>query len=311
MALIPTFDVDGVAKYMLDNDVKKVLVMCGAGISVEAGIPDFRTPGTGLYAQVARYNLPSPESLFTLSYLREHPEAFYTIANEMKLWPDTFAPTRVHHFIKLLQERGLLLKCCTQNIDCLERSAGLLDADLIEAHGTFATAACIECKAAFDTAALRKIAEEGSIPRCESCGGIVKPDVVFFGESLPSSFINFLRMEAQEADLLIVIGTSLKVYPFAALVDEVRPTVPRIVINNERIGATMFFPCDEAPDETDEKNSDSDEEERARLRKHQVSMGKKATRDVLLKGNCQDVVVALAAALGFGEELERRSKKEQ
>jgi NAD+-dependent protein deacetylase SIR2 len=307
--LIPTFDVEGVAKFITDHNVKNILVMCGAGISVAAGIPDFRTPGTGLYAQVSKYNLPRPESLFTLDYLRENPSAFYTISNEMKLWPDTFAPTHVHHFIRLLQERGILLKCCTQNIDSLERTAGLDAKDLIEAHGTFASASCIDCKVPFDTKRLREIAEEGSVPRCESCGGIVKPDVVFFGESLPSTFIEFLGSGCLDADLLIVIGTSLRVFPFAALVDQVRPTVPRIVINNQRVGDTMFFLCDEAVGEgvnSESSGSDSGEEGTTSRRRRRAQLGQKAVRDVFLKGNCQEIVADLAKALGFGEELERR-----
>lgn len=311
--LIPTFDVDGVAKYITENNVKKILVMCGAGISVAAGIPDFRTPGTGLYAQVAKYNLPQPESLFTLDYLRKDPSAFYTISNEMKLWPDTFAPTHVHHFIRLLQERGMLLKCCTQNIDSLERTAGLDATDLIEAHGTFASASCIDCKTPFDTKQLRTIAEEGSVPRCESCGGIVKPDVVFFGEGLPKAFIDFLMGGCRDADLLIVIGTSLRVFPFAALVDEVRPTVPRIVINNQRVGETMFFLCDEALAEEhySESSGSSGDEGSTSKRRRRAQLGQKAVRDVLLKGNCQQIVADLAKALGFGEELERRCAAEK
>lgn len=302
---IPSMDLDGVAEFINSGKAKKILVMCGAGISVAAGIPDFRTPGTGLYAQVQKYGLPTPQSLFSLDYFREHPDAFYSIAGEMKLWPDVLAPTHIHHFIRLLQDRGILLKCCTQNIDCLERTAGVTDSMLLEAHGSFAGSSCIDCKRPFDTKELRKIVEDGGIPRCELCAGLVKPNVVFFGESLPESFISFLTGKV-DADLLIVIGTSLKVNPFAALTDSVGPDVPRVVINNQRVGATMFFRCDEdlTPD-SKATTSDSEDEYLMQKLAHRAAMGRKATRDILIKGDCQEIIRRLAELLGMGEDLER------
>jgi NAD-dependent deacetylase sirtuin 2 len=100
-----------------------VVVLAGAGISVSAGIPDFRTPGTGLYSNLQKYDLPSPESIFDIAYFREKPQAFCTLCTEM--WPDNFAPTPAHFFIKLLEQKGILKRCFTQNIDTLERSVRL------------------------------------------------------------------------------------------------------------------------------------------------------------------------------------------
>src|SRR6266496_3375033 len=97
----------------------------GAGVSTSAGIPDFRSPDTGLYANLARLNLPFAEAVFDISYFRNNPLPFYTLAQE--LYPGKYRPTITHSFIRLLQDKGHLLKLFTQNIDCLEREAGVHD----------------------------------------------------------------------------------------------------------------------------------------------------------------------------------------
>lgn len=109
----------------------------GAGISTSAGIPDFRSPDTGLYANLARLNLPYPEAVFDIAFFRNNPEPFYALAQE--LYPGKFRPTITHSFTHLLHQKGLLLKLFTQNIDCLEREAGVPGDKIIEAHGSFAT----------------------------------------------------------------------------------------------------------------------------------------------------------------------------
>jgi hypothetical protein len=118
--LVSSFDMRGIAEFMRGPRCKNVIVMCGAGISVSAGIPDFRTPGTGLYDNLQKYDLPTPQSIFELDYFRERPDAFYRLCAE--LWPDNYAPTPTHHFITELHARGLLRRCFTQVIasDCLE-----------------------------------------------------------------------------------------------------------------------------------------------------------------------------------------------
>jgi NAD-dependent histone deacetylase SIR2 len=112
------------------------LLKTGAGISTSAGIPDFRSPETGLYANLSRLNLPYAEAVFDISYFRNNPEPFYTLAQE--LYPGKYRPTITHSFINLLHKKGLLLKLFTQNIDCLEREAGVPAEMIIEAHGSFA-----------------------------------------------------------------------------------------------------------------------------------------------------------------------------
>jgi NAD-dependent SIR2 family protein deacetylase len=125
----------------LIKNSKKLIVMTGAGISTAAGIPDFRSPGSGLYSNLMKYNLPFPEAIFDIVYFRKHPDAFYTLAKE--LFPGEFKPTKCHFFIKLLEEKGVLLRNYTQNIDMLERIAGVSDQMLVEAHGSFLGAKCV------------------------------------------------------------------------------------------------------------------------------------------------------------------------
>jgi NAD+-dependent protein deacetylase SIR2 len=156
--VINTHDLDGVAEYLtipnfgpadLQRYIKtrnpKNIVLCvGAGISTNSGIPDFRTPGTGLYDNLAALKLPYPEAVFSLQYFRQDPDPFYTLAQS--LYPGNFKPTLTHTFIRLLQDKSILLRCFTQNIDTLERMAGVTQDNIVEAHGSFAESRCIDCK---------------------------------------------------------------------------------------------------------------------------------------------------------------------
>lgn len=132
---------DGLARYILSGKCKNIICMVGAGISTSAGIPDFRSPGTGLYANLQKYNLPYPEAIFQIDYFKKHPEPFFALARE--LYPGQFKPTVCHYFLRMLKDKGLLTRCYSQNIDTLERVAGLEGEDLIEAHGTFHTSHCV------------------------------------------------------------------------------------------------------------------------------------------------------------------------
>lgn len=161
----------------------------------------------------------------------------------------------------------MLLKHFTQNIDCLERQAGVPGEMIIEAHGSFASQRCIDCKTPYPDDEMHRMVDEGKVPTC-SCGGYVKPDIVFFGEALPSSFFENRSLPA-EADLCIVMGTSLSVQPFASLPSLVSEGVPRVLINMQRVGG----------------------------------MGSRPD-DVLLLGDCDAGVRKFAKAMGWEEELE-------
>lgn len=100
-----------------DGPKKRVIVLAGAGLSVSAGLPDFRSPGTGLYSNLERFNLPYPEAVFDIDFFQNTPKPFFTLAKE--LYPGNYCPTLAHCFLKLLDDKGLLKRCWTQNIDCL------------------------------------------------------------------------------------------------------------------------------------------------------------------------------------------------
>ncbi|KAJ8495195.1 hypothetical protein ONZ45_g12966 [Pleurotus djamor] len=215
---------------------------------------------------LARLNLPFPEAVFEIKFFRRNPVPFYALAKE--LYPGKFRPTITHSFIKLLASKNLLHTCFTQNIDTLERRAGVPDNKIIEAHGSFAKQRCIKCKRRYDDVLMKKHVEHGKVPTCNTCGGYVKPDIVFFGESLPNEFLQAIPTVG-EADLLVVMGTSLTVHPFASLVEYVDDSCPRVLINLDRVG----------------------------------DFGDRAD-DVVLLGKCDDVILELAEALGWRDELE-------
>jgi NAD-dependent histone deacetylase SIR2 len=261
-------NIEAVARYIKEKDVKNIVVMTGAGISTSAGIPDFRSPDTGLYANLARLKLPYAEAVFDISYFRNNPYPFYTLAHE--LYPGKYRPTVTHSFISLLHKKGRLLKLFTQNIDCLEREAGVPGDMIVEAHGSFATQRCIECRTEYPDDKMREVVGKKEVPHCinKKCDGLVKPDIVFFGEALPESFFRNRSLPAK-ADLAIILGTSLTVQPFASLPSFVREDTPRVLINLEKVGGLGSRPD-----------------------------------DVLMLGDCDAGVRKFADALGWRDELE-------
>lgn len=307
-----------VAKLLRDDhayQARNVVVLAGAGISTASGIPDFRSPKTGLYANLKRYSLPYPEAIFDIDYFREKPQAFFTLSKE--LYPGNFKPTLTHCFFKLLEDKAKLLRVFTQNIDTLERLAGLPADRIVEAHGSFATSRCIRCKEEVSQRWIKEKVTAGQVAYCpqESCqrktggqGGLVKPDIVFFGEGLPDRFFACLD-DLKKADLLIVVGTSLQVQPFASLVDAVHPSCPRILLNLERVGEIASYGSGGAGGldrffggmrgAMNEKGFDF---EGWTLPKDK---GKEHIRDVFWEGKCDEGVEELARELGWTEDLHR------
>ncbi|KAM9606731.1 NAD-dependent protein deacetylase sirtuin-3, mitochondrial isoform 3-T3 [Morphnus guianensis] len=196
-----------VAELIRKKECRRVVVMAGAGISTPSGIPDFRSPGSGLYSNLEQYNIPYPEAIFELMYFFVNPKPFFTLAKE--LYPGNYRPNYAHYFLRLLHDKGLLLRLYTQNIDGLERVAGIPPDKLVEAHGTFATATCTVCRRKFPGEDFRGDVMADKVPHCPVCTGVIKPDIVFFGEELPQRF--FLHVtDFPMADLLFIIGTSLE-----------------------------------------------------------------------------------------------------
>ncbi|KAK9729773.1 Sir2 histone deacetylase Hst2, variant 2 [Basidiobolus ranarum] len=227
-------------EYIQNHKTKNIIVLSGAGISTAAGIPDFRTPGTGLYDNLQKFDLPEPEDIFDIEYFHENPLPFYTLAKE--LYPGNFQPTLTHYFIRFLNERGLLLRNFTQNIDTLERVCGLPESKLVEAHGSFYTAHCTSpsCLEEYQQDWVKEKIFNSEIPKCQSCDALIKPDITFFGETLPKRYHECIEEDFDHCELLIVIGTSLKVQPFASLIDRVGSHVPRLLINRELCGVVKL-----------------------------------------------------------------------
>jgi NAD-dependent deacetylase len=188
----------------------RVLALTGAGISVPSGIPDFRSPGTGLWANV------DPMEVAHIEVFRREPERFW------QFYGDRFAmlrgkePNGAHRALVELERRGVLGAVVTQNIDGLHRAAGT--GELIEVHGTIGRSSCVACGAGYelDDVRARLGAAEDGVPRCD-CGAALKPDVVLFGELLPESALARASALAAEADVLLCVGSSLEVFPVAQL----------------------------------------------------------------------------------------------
>eukprot|EP00002_Diphylleia_rotans_P030837 TRINITY_DN637_c0_g1_i7.p1 TRINITY_DN637_c0_g1~~TRINITY_DN637_c0_g1_i7.p1 ORF type:complete len:403 (+),score=111.10 TRINITY_DN637_c0_g1_i7:497-1705(+) len=225
----------------LMEKAQNIMVLTGAGVSVSCGIPDFRS-SKGLYAQLREKfpELSDPQMLFDIEYFRYEPQAFYSFAKD--LYPGSYKPSPCHRFIKLLEEKGKLLRCYTQNIDTLEQVAGI--DKVVFCHGSFATASCIACKQRIPGDAIREEVMNQTVPYCKECqldDNIIKPDIVFFGENLGDEFRNNLSEDKKVVDLLIVIGSSLKVHPVASVVGIIPSDVPQILINREVVGQPNRF----------------------------------------------------------------------
>ncbi|EIW59796.1 SIR2-domain-containing protein [Trametes versicolor FP-101664 SS1] len=281
---------------------RRILILTGAGISVSCGIPDFRSRN-GLYASLqenGEYDLDDPQQMFDIQYFRENPAVFYSFAS--KIYPSNFIPSPCHRFIKLIEDKGKLLRNYTQNIDTLETLAGVQR--VVQCHGSFATASCIHCRARVPGSAIADDIMSQRVPLCTLCNaanapaavpvkagkkkgkkkkegwdsdasdepeppayppGIMKaswpPDITFFGEKLDDVFERSLMEDRQEVDLLIIIGTSLKVSPVSETISHLPHSVPQILINKTPI--------------------------------------KHINPDVVLLGNADDIVLHLCGKLGW------------
>uniref|UniRef100_A0A8C2W1H2 protein acetyllysine N-acetyltransferase n=2 Tax=Chinchilla lanigera TaxID=34839 RepID=A0A8C2W1H2_CHILA len=224
------------------QECKKIIVLTGAGVSVSCGIPDFRSRD-GIYARLAVDfpDLPDPQAMFDIEYFRKDPRPFFKFAKE--IYPGQFQPSLCHQFIALSDKEGKLLRNYTQNIDTLEQVAGIQR--IIQCHGSFATASCLICKYKVDCEAVRGDIFNQVVPRCPRCPpdeplAIMKPEIVFFGENLPEQFHRAMKYDKDEVDLLIVIGSSLKVRPVALIPSSIPHEVPQILINREPLPHLHF-----------------------------------------------------------------------
>lgn len=248
------------------NKAQNILVLTGAGISTSLGIPDFRS-SQGFYSKMKNLGLDDPQDVFSLELFRRDPSIFYSIA--YMILPPEHSFTPLHGFIKLLQDKGKLLRNYTQNIDNLEANAGVTPENLVQCHGSFATASCVTCKYKIPGETLYPNLRSKKIAYCPFCEnerknmlrkfekledeggfssrfndiqsfGVMKPDITFFGENLPDRYHNTIKEDVRKCDLLICIGTSLKVAPVSEIVNRVPNEVPQILINRDPINHCEF-----------------------------------------------------------------------
>ena len=194
------------------QNAKKCLAFTGAGVSTLSGIPDFRGPN-GIFAQ--KFQSWTVEELHDIRIFRSHPEAFYQYARNSWYLLDTLKANIVHQVLAELEANGLLKAVYTQNIDMLHQQAGSKRVE--EIHGTLETHSCLNCGKKFFFPEIKKTVLAGEVPCCDQCHGLVKPDVIFFGEMLNQDLLERGRRDFSEADLVLVLGSSLTVQPAASL----------------------------------------------------------------------------------------------
>jgi NAD-dependent deacetylase len=188
---------------------RSTVALTGAGVSVPSGIPDFRSPGTGLWENV------DPMEVAHIDVFERDPARFWTYYRPRFQTLGDKRPNRAHEALAELERRGLLAGVITQNIDRLHRAAG--SREVVEVHGTIETSSCRVCATSFELEAVEELFDADGVAICSSCGGAVKPDVVLFGELLPESAMARAQELAERAELMLCVGSSLAVYPVAGL----------------------------------------------------------------------------------------------
>ncbi|CAL9734439.1 NAD-dependent protein deacetylase Hst1p [Monosporozyma servazzii] len=259
---------------------KNIIVLTGAGVSTSLGIPDFRS-SEGFYSKIKHLGLEDPQDVFNYEIFMRDPSIFYSIAN--MVLPPEGNYSILHSFIAMLSEKGKLLRNYTQNIDNLESYAGIPRSQLVQCHGSFATASCVTCRWSLSGEKIFGNIRRVELPLCPYCFkkrkqlmdtykkrrngsttqsgdeseegtdwpasvdestiksyGVLKPDITFFGEALPTKFHKSLREDISKCDMLICIGTSLKVAPVSEIVNMIPVSAPQILINRAPVKHAVF-----------------------------------------------------------------------
>ncbi len=200
----------------LKDHAGKTTILTGAGISTPSGIPDFRSPH-GIYS---KYN---PEELFGLENFLRNPSYFYEFATKYLFTMKNAKPNSVHLMVKVLEDLGLIKGVITQNIDMLHEKAG--SKNVANVHGSIKSGHCLKCSRKFSLEEMEKrsLKSEDKVARCD-CGGLIKPDIVFFGEVLPEDDVSLAYKMLEDSTLLIAMGTTLVIYPVGMF--------PKIVLDN-------------------------------------------------------------------------------
>jgi NAD-dependent deacetylase len=188
---------------------ERVVALTGAGVSVPSGIPDFRTPETGLWAKV------DPMEVAHIDVFERDPARFWSYYRPRFHSLGDKQPNRAHQALAELERRGLLAGVITQNIDRLHRAAG--SKNVVEVHGSIEKSSCTRCGASYGIDEVDVLFNAEGVAECDACGGPVKPGVVLFGELLPEAAMGRAQALAGSADLMLCVGSSLVVHPVAAL----------------------------------------------------------------------------------------------
>ena len=214
--------VAGLAELLRSSE--RAVVLTGAGVSVPSGIPDFRSPGTGLWEKV------NPMEVAHIDAWRRDPDRFWGFYAERFASLRDKLPNPAHEAIAALEERGLIRGVITQNVDRLHRLAGTRR--LVEVHGSIEWSVCLQCGGKVPLGRVVRMIEAsgGGAPECEACLTPLKPDVVLFGELLPEQAMEEAQALAVEADLMLCVGSSLEVYPVAGLPAVTRGAGGRIAL---------------------------------------------------------------------------------
>lgn len=208
----------------LVQDSQRIAAFTGAGISVDSGIPDFRSEG-GLWT---RYD---PNEYATYESFLKDPSKFWTMGKELAEVILAAEPNEAHTALAELEQQDKLVGVITQNIDNLHQSAG--NEKVIELHGNYLVAYCMECGEEYVGKSIQKRVAEGSIPpKCDKCKGILKSDAVLFGEPLPEKAMSKAIEICRNSDLMLVIGTSLSIYPAAFLPQVAKNSGAKVILVN-------------------------------------------------------------------------------
>lgn len=254
----PVGDSDKYIAAIADNLAKasaeSVVVICGAGISTAAGIPDFRTKGRGIFSRDNSYGIAQPHDIFSRYFFPTRPRVFYQVSAEISPLKG-FHPTYTHHFLAHLSALGKLAMCFTQNIDALEHTAGIDGQRVMACHGSYADGMhCIgtltsECQyRQQDVSVFFAACADMSVCHCPSCGRPLKPCITFYYEDLPEEFYHRgpSIMHSERTKTLLVLGTSLQVAPVSMLPAYFSKSGTSILVNREAVGPTydaLFQHC--------------------------------------------------------------------
>ena len=295
---------DHIAGLIRDGTIRRVVFLTGAGVSVAAGIPDFRSAG-GMYDTLRPELLTAsaaeraamcrdPTMVVSWELFKDNQFPYLEVRRPFILGvgAGTWKATAAHYFAKVCEDKGLLVKLLTQNIDGLDYQTGIPDAQIVPVHGSLGRAACEFCSAEVDFATFQEAvrtqikdiySEDEDAPAestpilCESCGRAgVKPSTVLYGRSLPDAFSEVCDSELPSAELLIVAGTSLTVSPANSVVRRVGKRCFRVLMNREKVGEDLGL---------------------------KFKSTKRGRRDVFVEGECDEGILDLVEQLGWLDDL--------